>query len=51
MITKIIIKKYLKKDLKKERFDEIKELTDEINHDDLIYYFVGNTTRKRFVMY
>ena len=31
-----------------ERFDEIKELTDEINHDDLTYYFKGNTARKRF---
>ena len=32
----------------KERFDEIKQLTDEINHDDLIYYFTGNTARKKF---
>ena len=31
-----------------ERFDEIKELTDEINHDDLIYYFTGNTAIKIF---
>ena len=34
--------------LVKERFDEIKELTNEINHDDLAYYFTGNTARKRF---
>ena len=32
----------------KERFDEIKELTNENNHDDLIFYFKGNTTIKRF---
>ena len=31
-----------------ERFDEIKELTDEIDHDDLIYYFTGNTAIKIF---
>ena len=31
----------------KERFDEIKELTNEINQNDLIYYFKGNTFRKR----
>ena len=37
------MKKYLK-----ERFDEIKELTDELNQNDLIYYFKGNTFRKRF---
>ena len=30
------------------KFDEIKELTDEINHDDLTYYFKVNTARKRF---
>ena len=30
-----------------ERFDEIKELTDEINHDDLVYYFTANTARKK----
>ena len=34
--------------LVKERFDEIKELTDEINQNDLIYYFKSNTSRKRF---
>ena len=33
--------------LVKERFDEIKELTDEVNHDYLTY-FKGNTARKRF---
>ena len=31
----------------KERFDEIKELTDEINHDCLTYYFRGDTAKKR----
>ena len=35
-------------ELVKERFYEIKELTDKINQTDLIYYFKGNTTRKRF---
>ena len=46
MIIKIIIKKF--EELVKERFDEIKELTNEINHGDLIYYFNDNTARKRF---
>ena len=32
----------------KKRFDEIKELTNEINQNDLTYYFKGNTARKRF---
>ena len=32
----------------KERFDEIKELTDEISQNDLTYYFKGKTARKRF---
>ena len=27
----------------KERFDRIKELTYEIDHDNLIYYFKNNT--------
>ena len=35
-------------ELAKERFDEIKELTSEINQNDLIYYFKGNAARKRF---
>ena len=35
-------------ELVKERFDEIKELTDEIKQNNLIYYFKGNTFRKRF---
>ena len=35
-------------ELVKERFDEIKELTHEINQNDLIYYFKGNTARKKF---
>ena len=34
--------------LVKERFDEIKELNDELNENDLTYYFKGNTARKRF---
>ena len=34
--------------LVKERFDEIKELTNKIKYDDLTYYFTGNTARKRF---
>ena len=34
--------------LVKERFDGIKELTDERNDDYLTYYFKGNTARKRF---
>ena len=33
-------------ELVKGKFDELKELTDEINYDDLIYYFTGNTARK-----
>ena len=35
-------------ELVKGRFDEIEELTNEINQNDLIYYFKGNTARKRF---
>ena len=35
-------------ELVKERIDEIKELTDELNQNNLIYYFKGNTFRKRF---
>ena len=35
-------------ELVKERFDEIKESTDEINRNDSIYYFKGITFRKRF---
>ena len=35
-------------ELVKEGFDEIKELTDEINHNDLIYYLKGNSARTRF---
>ena len=44
------IKNYKKtfEELVKERFDVIKELTDEINRTDLIYYFKSNTFRKRF---
>ena len=35
-------------ELVKERFDKVKELTNKINQNDLIYYFKGNTTRKMF---
>ena len=31
--------------LAKERFHEKKEVIDEIKHNDLLYYFKGNTTR------
>ena len=31
-----------------ERFDKIKELSDEINPDDLINHFRANTARKRY---
>ena len=31
-----------------DRFDEIKELTDEIKQNDLIIYLKSNTSRKRF---
>ena len=31
-----------------ERFDKIKELSDEINSDDLIHHYRGNTARKRY---
>ena len=32
----------------KERFNKIIDLTDEINKNDLVYYFKGNSTRKKF---
>ena len=32
----------------KEKFDEIKKLTDEIDNNDLIYYLEKNTARKNF---
>ena len=32
--------------LVKEQFDGIKELTYNIDHDDLIYYFKGDTAKK-----
>ena len=35
--------------LVKWKFDKIKELSDEINHTDLIYYFKNNTTTKYFI--
>ena len=35
-------------ELVKKKFDEIKELTNEINQNDLIYYFKGNTVIKIF---
>ena len=34
--------------LAKERFYEIKDLTDEINHDYLTHYFTNNTAREWF---
>ena len=37
-------------ELAKERFKEIKELTNEINQNDLICYFKGNTSRKDFLI-
>ena len=49
MIIKTFIKKYLKK-LTKETFDEIKELTDEINENDLTNYFKGNTFKKDLII-
>ena len=36
------------KELVKERFDKIIELTDETNQNDLIYCFNGSSARKRF---
>ena len=36
------------KELVREGFDEIRELTNEANLDDLIYYLKGNTARKIF---
>ena len=35
-------------ELVKERFAKIIELTDEINQNDLVYYFKGSSARKRF---
>ena len=35
-------------ELPEKRFGEIKELINKINQNDLIYYFKGNTARKRF---
>ena len=34
--------------LVKEKFDEMWELINEINHDYLTYYFKGDTAKKRF---
>ena len=34
--------------LVEQRLYVIQELTDEVNHDDSIYYFKGNTAQKRF---
>ena len=44
MIIKKINKRFEKFD--KERFDEIKKLTNQINHNNLIYHFKGNAARK-----
>ena len=46
MIIKKIINKFFEEEIK-ERFDEIKELINEINENDLWYYFTGNTARKK----
>ena len=35
-------------ELVKKRFNEVKELTNEISQNDLIYCFKVNTARKRF---
>ena len=40
--------KEILEELVEERFPEIKELTDEINQNDLTYHFNSNTARKRF---
>ena len=40
--------KEISEELVKKRFDEIKEITNEMNQRDLIYYFKGSTARKRF---
>ena len=44
MIIEVFIKKILD-NVVKERFDEVKELTDEIDYNDLIYYFKNNNNR------
>ena len=48
MIKKIIIENIWR--LVKERFYETKKLSYEINPNDLIYYFKGNTSRKKDLM-
>ena len=47
MIMKISIKKCFKKFVK-EKLDEIKDLTYDINSDYLTNYFKGNTIKKGF---
>ena len=47
MIIKVFIKKIFDK-VVKEKFDEIKELTYQIDQNDLIYYFKNNTAKKNF---
>ena len=47
MVIKIYCEE-LFEELDKERFDKIKELTNGINQNCLIYYLKGNTFRKRF---
>ena len=42
----MIIKKIFEEPVK-ERFDKIKELTDKLNQNDLIYYFKSNPSRKK----
>ena len=41
-------RKNIFEELVKRRFDEIMQLIDETNFDDLIYYFKGDSARKRF---
>ena len=45
MIIKIFINKYLKNYLKK-KFDETKNLTNELNHDYSIYYIKNDTAER-----
>ena len=42
-----LIRKKIFEELVNERFDEIKELKDEINQNDLTCYFKSNTSRKK----
>ena len=48
MIIKVFIKKYLIKQLNKIFIKRNKSLSDEIDHNDLIYCFKNNTPTKYF---